>query len=51
MPGDSLSVSEAMKERTPENGYELAGEFLSGETRSSRIVKMNPDGTVTVIRP
>lgn len=26
-------------------------EFLSGETRGSRIVKINPDGTQTVIRP
>lgn len=26
-------------------------EFLSAETRGSRIVKVNPDGTITVIRP
>ena len=26
-------------------------EFLTGETRGSRIVKINPDGTQTVIRP
>lgn len=26
-------------------------EFLTGETRGSRIVKVNPDGTQTVIRP
>ncbi|MBQ8702996.1 MAG: Sua5/YciO/YrdC/YwlC family protein [Bacteroidales bacterium] len=26
-------------------------EFLSGETRGSRIVKVNPDGSETVIRP
>ena len=32
MPGESVSVSTAMKERTPENGYELAGEYLEGET-------------------
>ncbi len=32
MPGDSVSASTMMKERTPENGYELAGEYLEGET-------------------
>ncbi len=32
MPGDSLSVSTSMKERTPENGYELASEYLNGES-------------------
>ena len=32
MPGDSVSVSTAMKERTPENGYELAGEYAEGAT-------------------
>ena len=26
-------------------------EFMSAETRGSRIVKVNPDGTITVIRP
>ncbi len=26
-------------------------EYLSGETRGSRIVKLSPDGTMTVIRP
>ena len=32
MPGESVSVSTMMKERTPENGYELAGEYMEGET-------------------
>ena len=32
MPGESVSASTMMKERTPENGYELAGEYLEGET-------------------
>ncbi|MBQ0025960.1 MAG: VanW family protein [Lachnospiraceae bacterium] len=32
MPGESFSVSENMKERTPENGYMLATEYLSGES-------------------
>ncbi len=32
MPGESLSVSDAMLPRTAENGYALAGEYSNGET-------------------
>ncbi len=32
MPGESFSTSETMKEREPENGYQMATEYLSGES-------------------
>ena len=32
MPGQSFSTSETMKEREPENGYQMATEYLSGES-------------------
>lgn len=35
MPGDSLSVSDAIKPREPENGYALGGEYVNGETVES----------------
>ena len=32
MPGESFSTSDTIKERTPENGYALANEYLNGES-------------------
>ena len=35
MPGENLSVSDTMKPREPENGYQLGGEYVNGDTVQS----------------
>ena len=49
-PQNYEEIEEELKRRIDYCVPPLA-EFLSGETRGSRIVKLNPDGSQTILRP